>query len=121
VNNEFAQAFAREWVNAWNSHDLNEILRHYADDFAMTSPVMTKLLNVPGGTLTGIDAVRAYWKMALELNPQLHFELLNVFTGVDSIVLNYKGHRGLSAEVFFFNSDNQVRKAVAHYQQDQSV
>lgn len=33
-----AQAFAREWVKAWNDHDLEAILSHYADDVVFHSP-----------------------------------------------------------------------------------
>jgi ketosteroid isomerase-like protein len=28
-----AEAFASEWIEAWNSHDLDRILAHYSDDF----------------------------------------------------------------------------------------
>jgi ketosteroid isomerase-like protein len=35
---EFAAQFAEEWIAAWNSHDLDRILSHYADDFEMASP-----------------------------------------------------------------------------------
>ena len=29
----FAERFAKEWVAAWNSHDLERVLEHYEDDF----------------------------------------------------------------------------------------
>ena len=35
---EKAQTFAREWVKAWNDHDLEEILSHYAEDVVFHSP-----------------------------------------------------------------------------------
>ena len=34
-----AQAFADEWIEAWNSHDLDRILSHYSDDAELLSPV----------------------------------------------------------------------------------
>ena len=34
-----AKRFAREWIEAWNSHDLDAILSHYATDVVLTSPV----------------------------------------------------------------------------------
>ena len=39
-----ATRFAREWVAAWNSHDLERILSHYADDAELTSPLVQKIL-----------------------------------------------------------------------------
>lgn len=61
-------------------------------------------------------AVGAYWKKALELVPDLKFELLSVLMGVNSITLYYKGARGrLAAEVFHFGPDQKVTRAFAHY------
>ena len=33
-----SRRFAAEWIEAWNAHDLERILAHYADDFEMASP-----------------------------------------------------------------------------------
>ena len=111
----FAQRFAQDWVAAWNSHDLDRILAHYAEDFEMSSPVIVAVTGDASGRLKGKPAVRAYWAKALQLIPDLHFELRAVLLGVDSITLYYQGHRGLVAEVLHFGSDLQVVRAYAHY------
>ena len=41
--------FAGHWVEAWNSHDLEEIMSHYASDVVLVSPVEAKILNDPSG------------------------------------------------------------------------
>ncbi len=115
INQEYAEHFAREWIGAWNSHDLERILSHYTNDFEMSSPVITQIAGEPSGTLKGKDAVGAYWAKALTLVPDLRFELLATFVGVDSITLYYKGPRGASAEVFHFGPDRKVERAYAHY------
>ena len=112
---EFAQQFAKEWVAAWNAHDLERILAHYEDDFEMSSPVIKSLAGEASGTLHGKAAIRAYWAKALQAVPDLHFELLTVLTGVNSVTLYYKGHRGLAAEVFHFGANGRVVSAFAHY------
>ena len=76
MDNAFAEHFANDWIDAWNSHDLQRILSHYADDFEMTSPVIIQLTNEPSGTLRGKTAVGDYWTKALQLIPDLHFELI---------------------------------------------
>lgn len=54
--------------------------------------------------------------MALQLIPDLHFELISALAGVGSITLHYNGARGrLAAEVFHFGPGKQVVKAFAHY------
>lgn len=113
----FAKSFAAEWITAWNAHDLDEILSHYDEDFEMSSPVIVQLQANSNGILRGKSAVRAYWDRALELIPDLQFELISILVGIQSITLYYKGARGrMSAEVFFFNADGKVSKVFAHYQ-----
>lgn len=111
----FAERFAAEWIEAWNSHDLSQILSHYAEDFEMTSPVIIEVAGEPSGTLKGKKAVGAYWSKALERFPNVHFELVATLISIDSITLYYKGQRGMVAEVFFFGPDGKVVKAFAHY------
>jgi ketosteroid isomerase-like protein len=111
-----AQEFAREWVDSWNSHDLDRILSHYADDFQMTSPFIAQLMNEPSGTIKGKENVRAYWARALERIPDLYFDLIEVLTSVESITIYYHAVFGKrAAEVLFFNENGKVSRAVAHY------
>jgi SnoaL-like domain len=114
LENKFAEHFAADWIDSWNSHDLDRILLHYTDDFEMTSPVIIKVVGEPSGTLKGKKDVGAYWAKALQLFPELHFELVTTLVGVNSITLYYQGVRGLSAEVFHFNQKRKVTRAYAH-------
>lgn len=117
VNENFSKQFAADWIAAWNAHDLDKILSHYDDAFEMSSPVIVSLQVSPTGILQGKSAMRAYWHKALQLIPDLQFELISILVGVQSITLYYKGARDrISAEVFFFNADGKVSKAFAHYQ-----
>lgn len=112
----FAEHFANDWIEAWNSRDLQRVLSHYTDDFEMTSPVIIQVAGEPSGSLQGKAAIGAYWTKALQLVPDLHFELISILMGVNSITLYYKGAKGrLAAEVFFFDANQKVKKAVAHY------
>ena len=116
LNQAFAERFAAEWIEAWNAHDLNRVLSHYADDFEMSSPYIVEFAGERSGTLRGKAAVGAYWKKALEIVPDLKFELVKVFVGAHSIALYYKGARGrLVAEVVHFGPEGKVVKAFAHY------
>ena len=115
LDREFAEHFARDWIAAWNAHDLARVLAHYSDDFEMSSPVIIRVAGEPSGTLRGKDKVGAYWARALAQNPTLHFELVHTLIGVDSITLYYHGARGPSAEVFHFNAAGLVDRACAHY------
>lgn len=116
LDKKFAERFSHEWVDAWNCHDLDRVLSHYSDQFEMSSPVIVQVVGEPSGLLKGKEAVAAYWAKALQLLPDLKFELLSTLVGVNSITLFYKGARGqLAAEVFHFGPDLKVVRAFAHY------
>jgi len=115
IDPDFAHRFAAEWIDAWNRHDLDAILAHYADDFEMRSPLIAQFAGEPSGRLSGKAAVGAYWSEALQRLPQLHFHLLHVFCGVGSLLLHYQGARGPAAEWFAFGPDGKVIHAAAHY------
>lgn len=115
IDRDFAEHFAADWVAAWNSHDLDRILSHYADDFEMSSPYIAQLAGESSGILRGKAAVGAYWKLALARMPELRFELMTTLVGAHSVTLYYQGARGLAAEVFFFGPDRRVSRAAAHY------
>lgn len=115
LSREFANRFAQEWIDAWNSHDLERVLAHYADDFEMSSPYIAQIAGEPSGMLKGKPAIAAYWAHALTLMPTLHFELHSTLVGAESLVIYYRGARGMAAEVFFFDSNGLVVKVSAHY------
>lgn len=111
-----AQEFAKKWINDWNSHDLNAILSHYAEDVQFTSPFIVRLMNEPTGTVQGKDKLKTYFEKGLPAYPDLKFELAEVLEGVSSVTLYYKSVKGLMcAEVMFLNEKGLVERVVAHY------
>jgi len=115
IDRAFADHFATDWIDSWNKHDLARVLSHYTDDFEMLSPVIIKVAGERSGTLQGKEAVGSYWAKALQLVPNLHFELIATLVGVNSLTLYYNGVSGPAAEVFHFNQDGKVTRACAHY------
>ena len=108
--------FAAEWLRAWNSHDLDKILSHYAPDIVLTSPAAARLLNRPTGLVTGKSELRNYFKRGLEAYPDLTFELLDVMWGLSSVVLYYKNQNGTtSGEFMEFDSNLKITRVVANY------
>jgi hypothetical protein len=108
--------FADDWLRAWNSHDLDVILSHYAPEIVLTSPVAAKLLNDPSGAVKGELALRSYFKRGLEAYPNLAFELLDVMWGISSVVLYYKNQNGTTTGEFMeLDANLKVIKVVANY------
>lgn len=111
-----AEKFANEWIESWNSHDLEDIMKHYSDDLEITTPMIKLAGGIESGSLQGKEQVKAYWQKALTKIPDLHFELIEVTSGVNSVALYYKSVMNKRAvEVMFFNENGLVNKMIAHY------
>jgi uncharacterized protein (TIGR02246 family) len=109
-------ALAHEWIAAWNAHDLERVLSHYAPDVELTSPLAAERVPGSGGYVRGEAELRAYWEPALAAHPDLHFELQAVLTAVDGCTILYRNHRGqLVAESLFWNEDGLVTRAAVAY------
>ena len=101
-----AQRFAQAWEAGWNSHDLDRILKHYAHDVEFRSPLAAQIIDGSGGVIRGIDALRSYWAEGLRRNPDLRFEISDVYAGVDTVVITYRHQTGRQcAEVLTFHDD----------------
>lgn len=112
---KFYNEFAAEWIESWNSHDIDRIMSHYDESLRFSSPKLAKLIPGSGGKLDGKAAVRSYWVKALAARPELHFELIAVQTGVETVVIHYKGVGGqLCAEFFVFAENGLVVESHAH-------
>jgi ketosteroid isomerase-like protein len=104
MNHEEALAFAERWAKDWNEHDIEAVLAHFADDAVFTSPLAERLFPGSGGVIRGKDALRQYWNEGVRRGPGLHFELLGVYAGVDTIVIRFRNERGVDrCEVLTFD------------------
>ena len=62
LDRAWAEAFAREWIEAWNARDIDRIVSHYTPDAAFISPVAESRVGSP--RVTGHQGLRAYWSGA---------------------------------------------------------
>ena len=111
-----ASHFAEEWIEAWNSHDLNRIVAHYSNDVIFSSPFLASVGGVATGSLLGREALGVYFKAALTKFPSLRFEMRSVFYGADALTIVYKSVNDLlAAETMVLSEDFHVKRAWAQY------
>lgn len=111
-----ARQFANGWVQAWNAHDLDAVMSHYAPEVVLTSPTAARLLSDPSGTVKGKQALRRYFERGLEAYPNLSFNLLDVLWGISSAVLYYVNQKGTNTcEFMEFDANQKVVRVVANY------
>jgi hypothetical protein len=113
-----AREFAQDWVDGWNSHDLERILTHYDDQVILVSPVALKLLG-GDGTVRGKAALGEYFLRGLKAFPNLRFDLIETLWGTETIVVYYINNvRGSkTAEVMLLNSAGKIQRVWANYDQ----
>jgi hypothetical protein len=98
-----AQAFAEQWVKDWNAHDIDALLGHFTDDVVFTSPVAIRVIG-GDGVIRGKEALRAYWSEGVRLIPDLHFEVVALYAGISTLVINYRNQAGgVVSEVLTFD------------------
>ena len=116
MNDRQANSLARAWIEAWNRHDLDAIVHHYAAEVEFTSPFVTTLSGEASGTICGREALSAYFRKGLQAYPDLHFELIRTLIGVDSLLLYYRSVTGLlAAEMMIINGEGQIHTVRVHY------
>ncbi|MEM9350565.1 MAG: nuclear transport factor 2 family protein [Pseudomonadota bacterium] len=104
--------FAAEWEAAWNAHDLDRILSHYAEDVVFRSA--KAVATVGTGVIEGKAALREYWAAALTRQPDLAFSVIEVFEGHGMLVILYVNQVGRRAtETLRFGADGLVVEASA--------
>lgn len=83
----------RAWVAAWNARDLDAIMDHSADDVRFSSPTVVTRWNQPDGVLLGRARLRAHSEIGLRV-PGLHFDLLDVLSGMGGHTILYRRETG---------------------------
>lgn len=101
-----AVAFSEQWLAAWNSHDVESVLKHFHEDVVFTSPVAAEVVPETAGLVRGKSELRRYWTQALQRIPDLRFVLEGVYQGIDTLVIAYRDQGDkLAGEVLRFNGD----------------
>jgi len=115
-NPVYCAALGRQWIDAWNSRDLERILALYSDEAEMTSDKIPLLGFDPTGTVRGKEKLRQYWRKGLDLLPNLHFTLIDVYVSPDSLVVFYENERGAKiCEYLRLNADGKIRQGSANH------
>ena len=121
MTEEQANQFADQWINAWNSHELDAIMEHYSDGVEFHSPMIIRLNVNDQGLITNKNDLKSYFQVGLNAFPDLHFRLHNVFTGVNTVVLYYTSVNGRKVtEVFEMDDEGKARRVLCNYSASQS-
>jgi hypothetical protein len=109
------EAFAEEWLRAWNSRDVEAILAHYTDDVELRSPIAAHLLGDAAGIVAGKALLRDYVTTVFQAFPDKRLlSLHGVCQGVSSVIVQFRFDGGEGAELMELTASGKVRRAIAH-------
>jgi len=112
-----ANEFAKQWIDAWNNHDLGQIMELYSEEVEFYSPMIIQLGVNGEGRIQDKTLLSQYFGTGLNAYPELKFTLHNVFCGIDSLVVQYESVSAkLAAEVMQLDAGLQINYVQCHYQ-----
>lgn len=110
-----ARRIAEEWCEAWNRRDLDAVMEHYADTVAFSSPTVVKRWGIESGWLQGSTRLRENFTIGMQANG-LHFDLVDVVTGVGSMCIIYRRETGqLVCDTVEFDDAGKAARVIACY------
>jgi hypothetical protein len=111
-----AEALAKDWIEAWNSHDLDRILSHYSQDVIFEAQTARARWNRPDGRLYGTAELRKHFARGLELAPRLKFQFEQVFLAPCGYAVLYRRDNGNRVlDCVTPDSDGRARQVIAYY------
>lgn len=111
---------ALSWIDAWNRHDLEAILAHYADDVVFQASTVARRWHKPDGILRGKAELRAHFQRGLELSPELRFGFEEFFSCPGGYAVLYRRNNGNRVIDAVELDENQLARHVrAFYAEEQ--
>jgi ketosteroid isomerase-like protein len=115
IDRERATRIAQEWLDAWNDHDPERVVAHFADNVIVVSPMLEQLRPKSSGVLGGKREVLDYYRDGLAASGDLKFELVEVCAGVAEVVIVYRNQRGVMVtESLEFDGDEVIVVRVSY-------
>ncbi|PWA06828.1 nuclear transport factor 2 family protein [Flavobacterium psychrotolerans] len=113
------QSIAFKWFDAFNSHNLEQLLSLYDGDAEHFSPKLKIKKPETNGLIKGKKALHDWWQDAFEQFPSLHYKVTSLTANSDRVFMEYvrsvAGEEDtLVAEVLVVKEDKIVFSRVYH-------
>lgn len=116
---EKLQSIAFKWFDAFNTHNLEQLLSLYDDDAQHFSPKLKILKPETNGLVIGKQAMREWWQDAFHRLPSLNYKVTSLTANGDRVFMEYtrsvEGEENmLIAEVLVVKEDKIIASRVYH-------
>jgi len=89
MNPETLQSIAFRWFDAFNNHNLEQLLSLYDEEAKHFSPKLKIRKPETNGFVEGKSALREWWKEAFERLPSLHYKVTSLTANGDRVFMEY--------------------------------
>ncbi|HVQ79170.1 MAG TPA: nuclear transport factor 2 family protein [Pseudolabrys sp.] len=119
MNRIEANAFATNWIRAWNKKDVGAVLEHYVEDAKFISPIAVSFVGNP--VIEGKKALSEYWHLAAKTIEKIEFKLDHIVWhsySNDLIIFyeaNLNGVRSRACDAMKFDSSGRQPSGEAMY------
>ena len=86
---ENLQSIAFKWFNAFNNHQLEQLLSLYDDDAEHYSPKLKIRKPETQGMIIGKQALREWWQDAFDRLPSLNYKVTTLTANGDRVFMEY--------------------------------
>jgi limonene-1,2-epoxide hydrolase len=86
---EKLQSIAFKWFEAFNNHNLEQLLSLYDDEAEHFSPKLKIRKPETEGLVTGKEALRTWWQDAFDRLPSLHYKVTSLTANADRVFMEY--------------------------------
>ena len=83
------QAIAFKWFDAFNNHNLEQLLSLYDDEAEHYSPKLKIRKPETNGLVSGKQALREWWQDAFNRLPTLHYKVTSLTANSDRVFMEY--------------------------------
>lgn len=86
------EGIGREWIEAFNAHDVPRLVALYAPDAVHSSPKLRARSPETEGLVRGTEAIGAWWRDAIARTPSLRYELVSATANHSRVIVEYVRH-----------------------------
>jgi len=83
------QVIAFKWFDAFNNHNLEQLLSLYDDEAEHFSPKLKIRKPETNGLVSGKQALREWWQDAFNRLPTLHYKVTSLTANSDRVFMEY--------------------------------
>jgi len=91
---------ARKWFEAFNNHNLEQLLSLYHDNAKHYSPKLKIRHPETNGLVVGKEALREWWKDAFSRLPSLQYKAISLTANTDRVFMEYIRHVDNEPDMF---------------------